>query len=437
MSTYRQSNQEILNLLEKLENKLNRHQPYKPVENDNFNYNKNQPFYSSQSNMNNNLNNYSEYPFMKNQNNFDKITPSMEFNIRNLIKEEFNSLILPYQEELHKGLNIIESKTDKNSNEIKDLKAKNMNNLQNFLSTGENIFNLNQPNAPDNSQYVLRVEYDNKIKELEFQISTLNTFSQTLKEAFDNNVKGVNNYIGRDDFGLKIKEIQNQFDLISGDINQMQKNMSNFDQSLGQIKINSNKIKNDLLNEIQNMKNDFSEKMLSMNNNFSGKYQNQMNNNDLDGKIQNVTIELNNLKNEFDILIKQLDMNFMSSLKTIVNQHVTITEFNIMKNKISGFEDNIDDLINKNKTYEMNINTIQNNINSLENKINNINKNNKSSSGIMELNDINSNNKNNINLDENKLNLLNDLQKINLNQLQKFDFNCIGELKEEINKINI
>ena len=436
MSIYRQNNKEILNLLEKLENKLNKHKPYNPLEDTNNNYNRNQPLFSTQTNMNINTNNYSGYS-LNNQNNIDKISPSMEFNIRNLIRDEFTSLILPYQQELHNGLNIIDSKIDKNSNEIKDLKLKNINNIQNLISTGEAGFNFNPPNPLDNNQFVLRVEYDNKIKELEFQISAINTYSQTLKEAFDNNLKGGNSYLGRDDFGQKIKEIQNRFDSIFGDINQFKNNISNINQSLGEIKLNSNRNKNDLLNEIQNIKSDFSQKILSMNNNLSDVNRNNQgptNNTDVNGKIQKVNLELNNLKNEFNVLTDQLDMNFMSSLKTIVNQHITFAEFNVVKNKISDFEEKINNIINKNKTYDMNINNIQNNINNLENKINNINKNNKSSE-IMELNDINSNDKKNTNLDESKLNLLNELQKVNINKLQKFDFDVVNDIKNEINVI--
>ena len=417
MSIYRQNNKEILNLLEKLENKLNKHKPYNPLEDTN---NGNQPLFSTQTNMNINTNNYSGYS-LNNQNNIDKISPSMEFNIRNLIRDEFTSLILPYQQELHNGLNIIDSKIDKNSNEIKDLKLKNINNIQNLISTGEAGFNFNPPNPLDNNQFVLRVEYDNKIKELEFQISAINTYSQTLKEAFDNNLKGGNSYLGRDDFGQKIKEIQNQFDSIFGDINQFKNNISNINQSLGEIKLNSNRNKNDLLNEIQNIKSDFSQKILSMNNNLSDVNRNNQgptNNTDVNGKIQKVNLELNNLKNEFNVLTDQLDMNFMSSLKTIVNQHITFAEFNVVKKKISDFEENINNIINKNKTYDMNINNIQNNINNLENKIN-----------------INSNDKKNINLDEGKINLLNELQKVNINKLQKFDFDVVNDIKNEINVI--
>ena len=331
MATYRQGTKEVLNLLEDLEKKLNKHKPFYPSENDNYNFSNNQFNYNPV-----NSNNYSE---MGNQYNLDKITPSMEFNIRKLIKEEFNTLILPYQEEMHSGLNIMDSKIDKNSNEIKDLKLKNLNNLNNIIANDNLGFSFNQPKQYDNNQYVLRVEYENKINELEIQISTLNTYSKTLKEAFDNKVVGTDNYLGKDEFGLKMNEIQNQFDSIISDIKQIKNNMNNFNQSLNEIKINNNKIKNDLLIEIQNIKNDFANKMDNMNNNYNsinGIIKNQSNNNDLNEQILNVTSNLNNLKNEFNVFTKQLDINFINSLKTIVNQHVSIAELNVVKNTISG-----------------------------------------------------------------------------------------------------
>ena len=416
MSFYRKNTKEIINLLDDLEKKLNRNRPPSPSPNNNLNQN----LFSTERN------------FYFNKNNSDIITPSMEFKIRNIIRDEFNSLILPYQQELHEGMNIIDSKIDKNTNEIKDLKLKSVNN---FLSNNNSGLNFGQPNPFDNSQYVLRVEYENKIKELEVQISTLNSYSKTLKEAIDNKSNENNDYLSRDEYGQKLKEIQNQFNSISGEINQIKNNMINYNQSLNEIKIDSNKQKNDLLAELENIKNDFSEKVQDMNNNLNntnGIIQSQNNANEVNGKIQNVSNGLNNLKNEFDVFTKQLDMNFMASLKTIVNQHVTIAEFNVEKNRISIIENNINEILNKNKNYDININSIQNNLNKLENKINNINMNNKSDSEIKEFN---ATNKNNINLDENQLNLLTELQNIDMKKLKKFDFDSFDELRNEINII--
>ena len=253
MSTSRKTNKEIIQLLDNLENKLNRYQPQYQGENENNNYNNKKELYSEKVNFSNNINNYMEYPFMNNKNNIDKISPSMEFDIRKIIKEEFNSLILPYQQEMHNQFNIIDSKIDKHTNEINDLKSKKFNNFQNFMLSGDNDFNFNQQNSLNSNQFVLKFEYENKIKELTHQINNLNNFSKSLKEAFDNLVD--NKYMRKDDFGQKMNEIQSQFDTIFGEINQFHNNENNMNQSLGELKINSNKIKNDILKEIQTLKN--------------------------------------------------------------------------------------------------------------------------------------------------------------------------------------
>ena len=243
----RVTNKQMISILDDLENRLNRHIPQYQREPE-FN-NNNNLFNINRSNMN--MNNNIEYPLLNSQNNYDNISPSMEYKIRQIIKDEFNLLILPYQKEMHNGFNIMESKIEKNSNELKNIQSKNLNNFQNFLS-GENDFNLNQPNALDNNQYVLRFEYDNKMNELTHQITTLNSFTKSLKDAFDN--IGERKYNKGDDFSQKMNEIQNQFDAILGDMNQFQNNINNINQSLAEMKINNNKLKNELQNEIQTLK---------------------------------------------------------------------------------------------------------------------------------------------------------------------------------------
>ena len=180
----RTTNRQMISILDDLEKRLNRHIPQHQNQAEFNNLDNINPF-RNQSNMNNN-NNYREYPFMNNQNNYDNISPSMEYKIRQIIKDEFNILLLPYQKEMHNEFNIMESKIEKNSLELKNLQTKNLNNLQNFMFNSENEFNLNQPNLMDNNQYVLRFEYDNKMNELTHQITTLNSFTKSLKDAFDN-----------------------------------------------------------------------------------------------------------------------------------------------------------------------------------------------------------------------------------------------------------
>ena len=397
-------NQNLINLLEDLEVKLGKIK-YQCHGEDNFNKEENYKGYNIKETMNINSNSFKEYPYsINNQNNYDKISHNMEFNIRNIIKDEFNSLILAYQQEMHNGFNIMQSKIEKNSIEIKGLKEQNVNKFQNLIS-GESGIIFNQP--MDNNQYILRVEYDNKITELEHQITTLNTCYETLK-----GVPGgkIGDYQGKDEHLQKINEIQSQFEDILDKINKYQNNINSINQSLAEVKINSNKIKNDLSNEIYNIKNEFAGNIQKINNNIN-KIQNNQNN--INGNIEKINSDLNNLRNEFDIFTKQLDMNFMSSLKTIVNQHVTIAEFNVVKNMISGYDNQIKDIMNKNNNYDITINNIQDNIKRMKNETNNKNIN---QSGIDEPKSSNSKENDSVNLNENQLKLLNELKK-NIDQI--------------------
>ena len=45
----------------------------------------------------------------------------------------------------------------------------------------------------NNNKYILRVEYDNKMMELEHQISSLNSFFKAIKDTLDNNSMANNN----------------------------------------------------------------------------------------------------------------------------------------------------------------------------------------------------------------------------------------------------
>ena len=117
MSSSRQMNKEMLNLLDKLEENLNKHKSTvreSPPENYRS-YPNNYQF----STLNNNFSNYPDYPeynFNTIQNNYNnsQISSSMEFSIRKIIKEEFTTLIIPYQQELHKSVDILEYKINNN-----------------------------------------------------------------------------------------------------------------------------------------------------------------------------------------------------------------------------------------------------------------------------------------------------------------------------------
>ena len=130
MSIYYTNNKttkQILNLLDNLEEKLSK--TNKSKINDNIYKNSNYSNYNIDLNGNNNnsfyqnpqINSFSKEPFYQNMNtNQSPLIPknilmdqSSDLFIRNIIKEEFKSLILPYQIEMNNNINIIENKTKK------------------------------------------------------------------------------------------------------------------------------------------------------------------------------------------------------------------------------------------------------------------------------------------------------------------------------------
>ena len=408
MSSSRQINKEMLNLLDKLEENLNKHKSsfLEPSQN-NF-----QSFPSSY-NINNNINKfnsmqeYPEYPFRNEQNNNfnNQISPSMEFQIRKIIKDEFNSLIVPYQLELQKGLEILETKIGNNSNKIKDLSTKNLNNRQQNFFDEENIINSNNLDLRENNnKYILRVEYDNKIRDFEHQFSNLNSLYKALKDNIDINsmANNNNNYLGRDEFA----QLENKYALITKEIEQIKRNINN-------INLNNDKMKKDFLGEIQEIKNDFNENIKKNNNN------NIAINNNVDKDIQNIYTNINNLKNEFNLFKNQIDVNFINNMKTIVSQQINKNELLEVKNNINDHENRLTDILKKFDEYDKNIKIINNSFKDIENKINNTN--------------ISNQNNNNINS-----NPLSDIPKTDINKIQTIDYyNSIDELKNDIKKVNI
>ena len=258
---------EIYNIIENLEYKLNNRVRYSSRDNSNRprpfmnNYmDYNIPNQINQNQLNNKFNrNVSQPPELQMQ------SPLNEYYIRKIIKDEFSSLIIPYQQDLHSNLNILESKINNNTNQIKELNSKNLDNINNIINRGgmgNFVYGNNQPSF-DNNQYVLRVEYENKITELEHQLSLINTFSKSLKETVEanmiENTKNINenlkkfssdqlinnnqnnNYLDKKDFDEKIKEYEEQFDRIYSEMNQFQTTLNKLSN---ESKVNENKINN-------------------------------------------------------------------------------------------------------------------------------------------------------------------------------------------------
>jgi hypothetical protein len=200
MSNYNSGNapnsNDILSLLDDLENKLNRHKPGLSSYVDNSKAYKN---YGS------NLYQYQDagykspydkgnlYQINSNPSPLQLSSPSNEYLIRKIIKDEFSSLIIPYQQDVHNNINILEAKINNNTSNIKELKSKNLGAMSNLLNKGGMGFSFNDldfgknQNIENNNLYVLRDEYNNKISEIETRLMNLEGGMQGLKQSLDNN----------------------------------------------------------------------------------------------------------------------------------------------------------------------------------------------------------------------------------------------------------
>ena len=310
------------------------------------------------------------------------------YEIKNIIRNEFAELILPYQKQVNNFDNIVQQKinlVESNLKGIIDSKSfENMNHTaqminmfmknQNFGNNNisNNINNSNNSNINFNKSEMsnsknnnsninnlesklnlkLKNEYDKKIDIIERQINSMNSLLKTLKETFDSNMLDIfknqdNNksYTEKSeyekyktDINIEIKKIKEEQKKIKSINETLEKLISN----VNELSILNNDNKYLFSNEINSLK----DKYENINEIFSN----------LKGKINN---------NQFDKLLK-LNLDSLQS--------INIYEINEMKEKIKSINDNVDDLYERLKSNDKNINNINNKNNELEQNLNYINK---------------------------------------------------------------
>ena len=193
--------------------------------------------------------------------NLSMMSPSNEYFIRKIVKEEFATLILPYQHDLFNNINQLENqiydvKVTANLNKNSTLINKKDDDLKKFF---ENI-NFND--------FVMKAEYDNKITELTRQISFLNLSLNNLSSNQNQKEDNLDNKI------------------LTNKINLNDKN-DNENIEDGEFKI----MINNLESRILNLQNNFQEQIDNLAKEIS-KYIN-------DSKIIFINNEFNKLKDEF------------------------------------------------------------------------------------------------------------------------------------------
>ena len=290
------------------------------------------------------------------------------YDIKNIIRNEFAELIIPYQKQLNNYDNIIQQKIDTVESNLKgiiDSKSfDNMNHTAQMINmvmknsnfgnnNGQNMVNNNNKNNLENKlNLMLKNQYDNKIDVMERQISSMNSLLKTFKETFDSNMLDIfkkedykKTYTEKSEYEKYKNEINSDIRKIKEEqkkLNAMNETLEKLFKNINELTVQSDNNNNNFLNEINSLKNNFGnmDKILT----------------DLEGKL-NI--------NQLDKL-KQINLE---SLKSI-----NIYEINEMKEKIKSMNDNVDDLYEKLKNNDKNINNINIKYNELEQNLNYINK---------------------------------------------------------------
>ena len=311
------------------------------------------------------------------------------YEIKNIIRNEFAELILPYQKQVNNFDNIvqqkinlvesnlkgiIDSKSFENMNHtaqminmfMKNQNFGNNNNISNNINNSNNSnINFNKSemsNSKNNNSNInnlesklnlkLKNEYDKKIDIIERQINSMNSLLKTLKETFDSNMLD----IFKNQDNNKSYTEKSEYEKYKTDIN----------IEIKKIKEEQKKIKsiNETLEKLINNVNELS----ILNNDNKYLFSNEINS--LKDKYENINEIFSNLKgkinnNQFDKLLK-LNLDSLQS--------INIYEINEMKEKIKSINDNVDDLYERLKSNDKNIININNKNNELEQNLNYINK---------------------------------------------------------------
>ena len=348
MSTYK-----IIEIIDNLQEKLKGNKPI------NMNFNN---ISNNFQNFNNNIN-FRQFDETQNQdsifNNDIKFKSQNNLNenyIKKMIRDEFSRLILPFQQDISGRIGVIELKVNKIDNKKINL---------NELNSKDVKINMNMENND------LKDDYKNKISEIEYKLSEIESFFKSWKELVIKSDENLNKYYKEKElkfmqFETKINdEISKFYNIINNDINNIKK-------TLNQAKDNEVKI-NKLEGEIKNMKIDFDYINKDINNMKS------LFNSELKKDLNNINQRNINFINDINILktnvekINIANNNFKSDLDNIKND-IKVFEIINAKNKIKVSKiTNVEQINSDEENSDNNINTNINNNHINSNNINNHN----------------------------------------------------------------
>ena len=312
--------------------------------------------------------------FMNNQTTLNN-SPS-EIDIKKLIKDEFNKLISSHQLDIDNKFNTMENKLNEISNDYSYIK-----NEQNNLNKQYNYI-LNNNNSNNDSNKKLNLDVENSLKEIRALLNgfiTQDEFGKKYQEILEQINSGKNNNV------LETKKLNENY-------NKLKNDFDNINQKIQEFNINNENIANKFENFYENYNNEIN--VIKQNNN----------------KILTNEIKLNEINNKNSFIQKKLDEYYQ---------------------ELNDYKNNINLLISSNNEK---INEIKNNLSKEKSKENQ--KNESSLNSIKNINEILSNDLNEIRNEIYKIKeKMKKVDLINIEQINKFDFDKINLLSKECQEI--
>lgn len=334
MSYYPNNNTEprnIYNLLDNLDYKLSQRSRtntyYFPKNQNNINIYNNK-------NLGNYRNNSALTSAQFNQKDLPNNTQVSNYQLRKIIKEEFDILIKPIIDNYHELKSDITHINNNNSNN-------NLLNSRNDLYTSQNLMENMKKNLYD---YVPFKDFQKKMKELEEKIDKNYKNEKMAIYSMSNDIKYVK---------AEVQEIQKKYEEIEKSINLTDKNKNNYNE----MNKNDDKLKEIKLKQIKLKEKEDSISFLQKNFETLKENVNDIKNKAII-KLLDDNNSMNELKNKYDSL-NNFDIKYNQVNTDIAKLKVNIQKLNgiisELNNRNSNYENNFNNNMNSNINYESRI----------------------------------------------------------------------------------
>ena len=266
-------------------------------------------------------------------NNFINNTnyPLNDYYLRNIIKDEFTNLILPYQKDAVCNSNLMETKLNELEKKLQIIiNAQNMGNLNDNakIISAYLCSNLSNDSLNKNIEK-LKIEYDSLFEGLQKKLDSLNNQLNMQKMNNDSNISNIFQKI--ENIGKKLSENDNKQIKVY-----VEKNI--FDENINLLKERQNKIINDNENNLRNINNQIDNNIRNINNqidNFNKIInQNKIDMNSDTNKINELNKNLNSLRTDFGKITEDVSQIKYQVTPDIINK-INSIDLKSLKQQIS------------------------------------------------------------------------------------------------------